>query len=33
MTAQPDKVSILFDVNGVFGREAAGANDCPANNP
>lgn len=29
MMAQPNKVPVLFDVNGVFGREAAGANDCP----
>jgi len=25
-----NKVPVLFDVNGVFGREAAGNNDCPA---
>jgi peptidoglycan/xylan/chitin deacetylase (PgdA/CDA1 family) len=24
-----NKVPVLFDVNGVFGREAAGKNDCP----
>lgn len=24
-----NKVPVLFDVNGSFGREAAGANDCP----
>ena len=25
-----NKVPVLFDANGVFGREAGGANDCPA---
>ena len=24
------KVPVLFDVNSVFGRAAAGVNDCPA---
>lgn len=24
-----NKVPVLFDINGVFGREAAGKNDCP----
>ena len=27
--AMANKVPVLFDVNGVFGREAAGKNDCP----